>query len=181
MKKLNILWFPALILFVFPLQGFAQIFTSEEDSFSVWFPSAPNIENSVSVSGLEVRKYKANNSQIVTELSVTELERVKYTLQMKTRIFNGIRDHVKTNLGIKVLIDRVIIISGQRGRSFKFTGDNGFGMVIDYQWDFIKDFKLYQIKIGLDLNSKEPEAVNKFFNSFKFLGNPVKPKKVAAK
>lgn len=147
----------------------AQIYKSETDDFSVWFPSTPSIENKVSSNGLEIRAYKANTSQIVTEVSVIDLEQVKYTAQMKTRIFNGIRDEVKRTLGMKVLLDKEIIRSGQRGRQFKFVGNNGFGVVVVHQLDFIRGFKLYQVKIGLDLNSQETASVKKFQDSFKFL------------
>jgi TonB family protein len=175
MKKLRTLGTLAITIFLFSLTNFAQNYTSETDNFRVWFPSTPDAESSVSNSGLEVRKYIAESGDILAEVSVIDLNHVKYTSQVKTQIYNGLRDGAVQTMRAKLLLDKSIIISGQSGRSFKFSA----ATLNFYQRLFIKDFKLYQITINTKDKSTETATVKKFFDSFRLIEKINKKAKVS--
>jgi Gram-negative bacterial TonB protein C-terminal len=126
MRKSNTIVALVFVLLICSLKSFAQIFTSETDKFSAWFPQEPRRHASTIGEGLDVRHYFQSDSKTpYRQIIVTDLPRLKYSDKMKSKIYIELRNKFVSQIDdsqvreYKLLMTKDANICGFQGRVVK--------------------------------------------------------------
>ncbi|HEU4479600.1 MAG TPA: hypothetical protein VFR80_13870 [Pyrinomonadaceae bacterium] len=148
-------------------------FRSNEGGFSILMPGTP-IPNKVTVnttSGVEEANMFSLSDESLDEYIVA------YSKYMKTdskevstgKLFDKVRDGILLVQQGKLLNEAAITLDGYSGRSIAVERPDG---VITTARFYVVDDRFYQLSVKAKTNGREPEATNRFLDSFKLL--PIK-------
>lgn len=139
----------------------AQQFTSEDDGFSVWFPSKPKFEILTASDGRPIRMYSMVNRTASFSVAVKLLLH-EVTNEQKSVLFDDMRDQILFNPDYKIISEKEVVVSNQIGRETEISGKR----INSLDQSFIVKDKIYVIRAVGNSTTLKSEMVKRFFNSF---------------
>ena len=148
-------------------------FSSDEGGFSVLMPGVPN-PNKLTVnttSGVAEANMFSLSDESLNEYIVAYSKYPKTdSREVSTRkLFDKVRDEILLVQHGKLLNEAAITLDGFSGRSIAVERPDG---VITTARFYVVGDRFYQLSVNAKTNGREPEATNRFLDSFKLL--PIK-------